>query len=73
MEAYQFIYLSKSNIFVYLLYLSIYVDIKVPWKQDNVERLADMLIAVPEPLGGVLIIGNPIFKAEPAVFKETAE
>jgi len=32
--------------------------VKVPWKQDNVERLADMLIAVPEPLGGVLIIGN---------------
>jgi len=32
--------------------------VKVPWKQDNVEKLADMLIAVPEPLGGVLIIGN---------------
>jgi DNA damage-binding protein 1 len=31
--------------------------VKVAWKQDNVERRADMLIAVPEPFGGVLIIG----------------
>jgi len=30
---------------------------KVVWKQDNVERRADLLIAVPEPFGGVLIIG----------------
>lgn len=30
---------------------------KVAWKQDNVERLATLLIPVPEPMGGVLIIG----------------
>ena len=35
-----------------------FLFLKVPWKQDNVEKLADMLIAVPEPLGGVLIIGK---------------
>ena len=30
---------------------------KVAWKQDNVEREASMLIPVPEPHGGVIIIG----------------
>ncbi len=28
------------------------------WKQDNVESMAAMLIAVPEPFGGALIIGG---------------
>lgn len=27
------------------------------WKQDNVEREASILISVPEPYGGCLIIG----------------
>jgi len=31
--------------------------VKVAWKQDNVEREASMLIPVPEPHGGVIIIG----------------
>ena len=31
--------------------------VKVAWKQDNVEREAGMLIPVPEPHGGVIIIG----------------
>lgn len=31
---------------------------KGPWKQDNVETEACMLIAVPEPFGGALIIGQ---------------
>ena len=31
--------------------------VKVAWKQDNVEREANMLIPVPEPFGGVIIIG----------------
>ena len=30
------------------------------WKQDNVERQADILISVPEPFGGVLIIGQQL-------------
>merc|ERR1719350_464316 len=32
--------------------------VKVAWKQDNVEREAAMLIPVPEPHGGVIIIGT---------------
>ena len=32
--------------------------VKVAWKQDNVEREASMLIPVPEPHGGVIIIGS---------------
>jgi len=32
--------------------------VKVPWKQDNVETEASMLIPVPEPYGGALIIGQ---------------
>jgi len=31
---------------------------KGPWKQDNVETMATMIIAVPEPFGGVVIIGQ---------------
>ncbi len=31
--------------------------VKVAWKQDNVEREASMLIPVPAPLGGCIIIG----------------
>uniref|UniRef100_A0A8C4R1E9 DNA damage-binding protein 1 n=1 Tax=Eptatretus burgeri TaxID=7764 RepID=A0A8C4R1E9_EPTBU len=31
---------------------------KGPWKQDNVESEACMVIAVPQPLGGALIIGQ---------------
>ncbi|WAR03144.1 DDB1-like protein [Mya arenaria] len=31
---------------------------KGPWKQDNVETEASMLIAVPSPYGGALIIGQ---------------
>ncbi|XP_021371372.1 DNA damage-binding protein 1-like isoform X1 [Mizuhopecten yessoensis] len=33
---------------------------KGPWKQDNVETEACMVIAVPEPFGGALIIGQEI-------------
>ena len=32
--------------------------VKVAWKQDNVELEANMLIAVPEPCGGVMILGS---------------
>ncbi|VDP04978.1 unnamed protein product [Soboliphyme baturini] len=32
--------------------------IKGPWKQDGVESEASMLIAVPSPIGGVLVIGQ---------------
>ena len=31
--------------------------VKVPWKQDNVEREASLLIPVPEPYGGCVIVG----------------
>ena len=31
--------------------------VKVAWKQDNVEREANILIPVPEPFGGCVIIG----------------
>ena len=31
---------------------------KGPWKQDNVETEASMLIAVPSPYGGALIVGQ---------------
>ena len=30
--------------------------VKVPWKQDNVESEASMLIPVPEPFGGCIIV-----------------
>ncbi|KAK9499626.1 hypothetical protein O3M35_002639 [Rhynocoris fuscipes] len=32
--------------------------IKVPWKQDNIEREASIIIPVPEPLCGAVIIGQ---------------
>ncbi|GAB6033172.1 DNA damage-binding protein 1a [Chamberlinius hualienensis] len=32
--------------------------IKGPWKQDNVETEASIIIAVPSPIGGALIIGQ---------------
>ncbi|XP_040569260.1 DNA damage-binding protein 1 [Lepeophtheirus salmonis] len=32
--------------------------VKVPWKQDNVERGASMLIPVPLPYGGCIIVGT---------------
>ncbi|RXG55188.1 DNA damage-binding protein 1 [Armadillidium vulgare] len=31
---------------------------KVPWKQDNVETEASIIIPVPEPLGGAIIVGQ---------------
>lgn len=31
---------------------------KGPWKQDNVETEACMVVAVPEPFGGALIVGQ---------------
>ncbi|CAH0728160.1 unnamed protein product, partial [Brenthis ino] len=31
---------------------------KVPWKQDNVETEASILIPVPSPLGGAIVIGQ---------------
>ena len=33
------------------------VQLQVPWKQDNVEREASLLIPVPEPYGGCVIVG----------------
>lgn len=32
--------------------------VKIPWRQDNVETEASMLIPVPSPLGGAIIIGQ---------------
>jgi DNA damage-binding protein 1 len=32
--------------------------VKVPWRQDNVETEASMIIPVPSPLGGAIIIGQ---------------
>uniref|UniRef100_A0A069DXU2 Putative splicing factor 3b subunit 3 n=1 Tax=Panstrongylus megistus TaxID=65343 RepID=A0A069DXU2_9HEMI len=32
--------------------------IKVPWKQDNIEMEASMIIPVPEPLCGAIIVGQ---------------
>lgn len=32
--------------------------VKTPWRQDNVETEASMVIAVPSPLGGAIIIGQ---------------
>lgn len=29
-----------------------------PWKQDNVENEATMIVAVPEPVGGCIVIGQ---------------
>lgn len=32
--------------------------LKIPWKQDNVETEASILIPVPSPLGGAIVIGQ---------------
>lgn len=32
--------------------------VKGPWKQDNVESEANILIAVPEPFCGIIVIGQ---------------
>lgn len=32
--------------------------LQIPWKQDNIETEASMVIPVPEPLGGAIIIGQ---------------
>ncbi|XP_014225976.1 DNA damage-binding protein 1 [Trichogramma pretiosum] len=32
--------------------------VKIPWRQDNVEREAMMVIPVPSPIGGAIIIGQ---------------
>jgi len=32
--------------------------LQIPWKQDNVETEASMVIPVPEPLCGAIIIGQ---------------
>lgn len=32
--------------------------VKVPWRQDNVETEASIIIPVPSPLGGAIIIGQ---------------
>lgn len=32
--------------------------VKIPWKQDNVETEASIIIPVPSPLGGAIIIGQ---------------
>lgn len=32
--------------------------VKIPWRQDNVETEASMIIPVPSPLGGAIIIGQ---------------
>ncbi|XP_063400808.1 DNA damage-binding protein 1-like [Mytilus trossulus] len=42
----------------YEINLSVKEFQKGPWKQDNVETEACMVIAVPEPFGGALIIGQ---------------
>lgn len=33
-------------------------DYQTPWKQENVETEASMIIPVPEPLCGAIIIGR---------------
>ena len=52
----------KINHKYYLLNITrvssqIAVQLQVPWKQDNVEREASLLIPVPEPYGGCVIVG----------------
>lgn len=32
--------------------------VKIPWRQDNVETEASIIIPVPSPLGGAIIIGQ---------------
>ena len=50
---------TDNIIDVYLLgfILLTLIFLKVPWKQDNVEREASLLIPVPEPYGGCVIVG----------------
>lgn len=38
---------------IYLLYIN-----QTPWKQENVETEASMIISVPEPLCGTIVIGR---------------
>lgn len=38
---------------MYLLYVN-----QTPWKQENVETEASMIISVPEPLCGTIVIGR---------------
>ncbi|XP_044728814.1 DNA damage-binding protein 1 isoform X2 [Chrysoperla carnea] len=54
--------------------------VKIPWRQDNVETEASMLIPVPSPLGGAIIIGqesilyhdgNTSVAVAPAVIKQS--
>ena len=42
---------------LYLLSFLKSINFQVPWKQDNVEREASLLIPVPEPYGGCVIVG----------------
>lgn len=37
-----------------------FLHLQMPWKQDNVETEASTIIAVPEPYGGAIIIGQEI-------------
>jgi hypothetical protein len=47
----------REKIF-YKHFLYVFFFCQMGWKQDNVESMAAMLIAVPEPFGGALIIGG---------------
>lgn len=38
--------------------LLVFYVLQIPWKQDNVETEASMVIPVPEPLCGAIIIGQ---------------
>lgn len=51
----HFIHTTKHYFRNVVKYFSLFFQ--VPWKQDNVEREASLLIPVPEPCGGCLIIG----------------
>ena len=49
---------NSRNVKTYQVSLKEKELFKGPWKQDNVESEASILIAVPEPFGGVVIIGQ---------------
>jgi len=49
---------NSRNVKTYQVNLKEKELFKGPWKQDNVESEASILIAVPEPFGGVVIIGQ---------------
>ncbi|XP_015786302.1 DNA damage-binding protein 1 [Tetranychus urticae] len=55
-------YISQENTARHVKTLEISLKdkefIKGPWKQDNVESEASILIAVPKPFGGALVIGQ---------------